>query len=181
MAVLPNGVVLLHSFNKTLELIKKYKNEFPEFDTLYKNTELLALKSKPLINKTKRKLEKRHFIVKEICGLITTTNDTNGILACGVNSVVGINKDNKIFYTLLSDNPKWYLDYMKEELQKCGVSEIYYTSNTNSLEILRKYDGSLRCQHNTISNQSLFKTKKRSLDKPTFPPQKRIKVLPGKI
>ncbi len=58
MAVLPNGVVLLHSFDKTLNLLDKYKDIIPNYDELYQKTQELVITSQPLFAKTKRKLEK---------------------------------------------------------------------------------------------------------------------------
>jgi len=180
MAFLPNGVVLLHSFDKTLQLLDECKDQFAEYDDIYyddiyKVTQKFAEQSRDFFKNTKRKLEKRDFIVKEICGFVSDCNEImKGIIACGLNSLVGVTKEGAIFYTLCSDNPSWYQKYIEKELQECGVSQFYYLSNPNSLEILRENEGSIRCQHNTIANQSLlFNSKKRFLENPDQPPTKK--------
>jgi hypothetical protein len=159
MAALPNGVILLHSFDKTLELLKKHANEIPEFDALYKKTEEIAKISQPLLNKTKAKLEKKNFIVKEICGFISTKKHVSGIIASGLNSLVAVTQDGKILYTLLPDNPQWYKNYLEKELKECGVSILHYISRSNSLKILSEMGGSVRCQYNTVP-LSLFTSNK---------------------
>lgn len=194
MGVLPNGVVLLHSFDETLKLLEKNKNLIPGYEEIFSITNNLAKISRPLLEKTKRKLEKRNFIVKDVCGFVTDKMDHSGVIACGLNSLVGISNMNddkvemqNIFYTLLSDNPEWYQEYFRNILKECGVYKFYYVSNMNSLEILRKRDGSIRCQHNTIPNESLlpnasfFNQKKRMQEHQLGPKQYKRRRMEAEI
>lgn len=155
MAALPNGVILLHSFKNTLQLLVENKDEISNYDDLYKRTEELSEQTHKLFAITKSKLEKRNFIVKEICGFVGEMNNNDRyndkkIIACGLNSVVGVTKEGEIFYTLCNDNPNWYKEYFIQELKKCGISKIIFHSN--SLDILTDYFGSIRCQYNTVAN-----------------------------
>lgn len=186
MAALPNGVFLLHSVEETFKLLEKNKEKIPGYAHVCRITQIMAEMAKPHLVKAKRKLEKHGFKVMEVCGFITNKMGHEGIFACGLNSLVGLDsrpgldKCGNIFYTLPPDNPVWYQEYFKKKLVESGVTKIYYLSNPNTLKILREYDGSIRCQHNTIPNGArLFfssKGKRKCEDQDGVPNRKRQKT-----
>lgn len=150
MLVLPNGVVLLHSFRETLNLIKIYKDEIKylcDYDALVENIKKLEEKYQYLYDKTKAKLEKHNFIVKEVCGYITTTDDLDGVIAMAFNGLPIVKQDGTMVYTLPL-NEWWFTNYFTNILKDCNVG--VYKIMSQKPSYVAKMFGFFRCQTNTI-------------------------------
>lgn len=162
MCVLPNGVVLLHSHQESLNLIeaneahvsetlKKVRN-ISSGSVLYKDLHLRINahleETENLFEITAQKLTKRGFIVIPVCGFLTFKDNAEGVFATGFNGLPVVLQDGKILYTS-PQNPEWYQAYFNDILKKAGVS-IIEPIQSKSLEFIREYEGFFRCQTNTI-------------------------------
>ena len=168
LCVLPNGVVLLHSYTESLQLIEEkrkeisifLKNTDPQmsFDSLREKILEHQKKSEKLFEITKKKLEKRNFIVMPVCGYLTKTNDCHGIIAVGFGGLPVVLNNGKILYTV-PKNETWYKDYFHNKLTEAGVSIIKLIEGEN-LAYFSDMQGFFRCQTNTLPKEMISKMKK---------------------
>lgn len=164
MCPLPNGVVLLHSHQASLRLIEANKPQVSEtlkdvrgpgdthftYESLYSKVQEYSEKTEKLFEKTANKLKKRGFIVMPVCGFLTLSDDTEGMIATGFGGLPVVLQDGRILYTP-PENPAWYQDYFNEVLKKAGVS-IIEPVKSEGLAYYSASHGFFRCQTNTLPN-----------------------------